>query len=362
MEKNNVLSQEKQDENIEIIEPLSTEETLQSMVETIDILRKEHGDQDVSNEVRNALIEELGVDKDVAKGWKKITDILDMIDTHELAKNHPEIMGKMARKIGSLVGIFYGPVGIVAQKIPDNVAGKVVEFAGLLAPEHILNVVAKDQLNRAREKRMKELLILKEQFETTANQKLLVVVYEDEVLLNRIHELVETNDDTEDEIVGTEDNTIKIVPWTKETWKNNRRDRRLEKAKILFIGTSEGTENLISETDKRFEKFGVFYAWSGNRAIINADTKALKDKNYYEKFIQDLRSLPLPENAKNAKKMEGKTKTLATVAATLLLGPIGTAGSLIGIHIKDEKTLLQQMLLYGIINLYNNDLEAFINS
>lgn len=362
MTTNNALSQEKREKIVDITEPLSTEQTIQSMVETINIIRERHGNQGVTDEVRGALIEELGVDAEVAKGWKKITDILDMIDTHELAKNHPEAIGKMARKIASFVGIFYGPAGAVAQKIPDKVAAKIVEFAGFLAPEHILNVVAKDQLNRAREKRKQELLRLEEQFKTTSNQKLLVIVYEDELLLNEIRKLVETNDDTEDAIIGTEDNSIKIVPWTKETWKNNFRDERLKKAKILFIGTVEGRESLISETDKKFEKFGVSYGWIENQAVINADIKALEYKNYYKKFIQELNSLPLPETAKSAEKIAGKTKTLAAVAATLLLGPIGTAGSLIGMQAKDKKTLVRQMLFYGIINLYNNDLEEFMSS
>lgn len=42
-------------------------------------------------------------------------------------------------------------------------------------------------------------------FET---KKTLIVVYKDELLMNQLKKLVETNDDIDDKIVGTKDNSM----------------------------------------------------------------------------------------------------------------------------------------------------------
>ncbi len=362
MKKNNVLSQEKQNKIVNITEQLSTEESIQSMKETINIVRQEYGNYKITKEMQKELEKELGVDATVSNGWEKISDILDHIDIYEVVKRHPEEMGKAARGVASVIGLFFGPVGTVAHNIPDELAAKIVGFSGLLTPEHWLNVIAKSQLNRATEKRKLELLELEKQFETTPDKKLLIVVCKDDLLLNEIRKLVETNDDTEEAIIGTKDNSIKFVSWTEKTWKNNANDNRLNQAKLLFVGDVEETKKLAPIINTKFKKFGVTYGWTGNRAIIDTKEECLENKKDYTAFLKELKSIPLPETVKNTKKIAGKTKTLATVAATLLLGPIGTAGSLIGMHAKDKKTLTQQMLFYGIINLYNNDLESFMNS
>lgn len=55
-------------------------------------------------------------------------------------------------------------------------------------------------------------------FNSTA-AKTLIVVYKDELLANQIKKLVETNDDNgTNEVVGTRDNSIKIVSWNEKTW------------------------------------------------------------------------------------------------------------------------------------------------
>ncbi len=364
MAKNNEtsLSKKNQASAVQVVEELSTENAVKSMEETINIVRQEYGNYKITQKMREELKEELGVDAEVANGWEKVSDIFDHIDIYELVKRHPEAMGKVARWVASIVGMFFGPVGTVAHNIPDELAAKIVGFAGLLTPEHWMNVIAKAQVHKANEKRKQELLELEEQFKTTPDKKLLVVICKDELLLNEIRNLVETNDDTDGTIVGTADNSIKIIPWTEKTWKNNAADERLNHAKILFVGDIEGTETISPLVETKFEKFGVSYGWTENKAILTANQKVLEDRKNYAEFLKELKSLPLPESAKNTEKTGGKIKAISAVVGTLLLGPIGTAGALMGTHAKDKKNLIQQMLLYGIINLYNNDLEFFMNA
>ena len=52
----------------------------------------------------------------------------------------------------------------------------------------------------------------------------LVVVFDDkdEVAFNYLKKLVETEDDKEGNIIGTEDNTVAVLAWDKKKFKDNK--------------------------------------------------------------------------------------------------------------------------------------------
>lgn len=75
--------------------------------------------------------------------------------------------------------------------------------------------------------------------------KTLIVVYKDEMLMNQLKKLVETNDDSESgDIVGTTDDSINIVSWTETVWLGNKKAGNI-KDKVLFLGEIKGTDKLI---------------------------------------------------------------------------------------------------------------------
>ena len=75
--------------------------------------------------------------------------------------------------------------------------------------------------------------------------KTLIVVYKDEMLMNQLEKLVETNDDSESgDIVGTTDDSINIVSWTEKVWLGNKKAGNI-KDKVLFLGEIKGTDKLI---------------------------------------------------------------------------------------------------------------------
>lgn len=75
--------------------------------------------------------------------------------------------------------------------------------------------------------------------------KTLIVVYKDEMLMNQLKKLVETNDDSESgDIVGTTDDSINIVSWTEKVWLWNKKAGNI-KDKELFLGEIKGTDKLI---------------------------------------------------------------------------------------------------------------------
>lgn len=219
--------------------------------------------------------------------------------------------------------------------------------------------------------------------------KTLIVVYKDEMLMNQLKKLVETNDDSESgDIVGTTDDSINIVSWTEKVWLGNKKAGNI-KDKVLFLGEIKGTDKLIPVIDVIFDDCGVKFGWAGNQAILYSEIKALNDRDAYISFLRKLAKLSIPEmikkpqnikiNAQNVEKNEITTesveeketkkgsaflrkakKALATGAET-----VGKAGSIVvdkaSDVFRDRNAVKRQQLFYGIVNLYNNGLEQFMN-
>lgn len=219
--------------------------------------------------------------------------------------------------------------------------------------------------------------------------KTLIVVYKDEMLMNQLKKLVETNDDSESgDIVGTTDDSINIVSWTEKVWLGNKKAGNI-KDKVLFLGEIKGTDKLIPVIDVVFDDCGVKFGWAGNQAILYSEIKALNDRDAYISFLGKLAKLSIPEmikkpqnikiDAQNVEKNEITTesveeketkkgsaflrkakKALATGAET-----VGKAGSIVvdkaSDVFRDRNAVKRQQLFYGIVNLYNNGLEQFMN-
>ena len=98
--------------------------------------------------------------------------------------------------------------------------------------------------------------------------KTLIVVYKDEMLVNQLKKLVETNDDTQEgAVVGTRDDSIKIVSWTEKIWLNNKKAGNID-SKVLFLGDIKGVDKLIPVLDLKFDSYGVKYGWAGDQAAV----------------------------------------------------------------------------------------------
>lgn len=134
-------------------------------------------------------------------------------------------------------------------------------------------------------------------FET---KKTLIVVYKDEMLVNQLKKMVETHDDTENGIIGTRDDSISIVSWTEKVWLANKKAGNIQ-GKILFLGEIKGTDKLIPVIDMKHDKYGVRIGWAGNQAIVYAEPKVLRSREDYNSFLEELSMYPVPELLKVAK-------------------------------------------------------------
>lgn len=220
--------------------------------------------------------------------------------------------------------------------------------------------------------------------------KTLIVVYKDEMLMNQLKKLVETNDDAESgEVVGTTDDSINIVSWTEKVWLGNKKAGNI-KDKVLFLGDIKGTDKLIPVIDVVFDDSGVKFGWAGNQAILYSDIKALSDRDAYISFLEKLAELPIPEMVKKPQniKIEEQTEESAVADEIEIVeekevkkGPaflrkakealatgaeaVGKAGSIVADKasdvFRDRNAVRRQQLFYGVVNLYNNGLEKFMN-
>jgi hypothetical protein len=195
--------------------------------------------------------------------------------------------------------------------------------------------------------------------------KTLIVIYKDEILVNQIKKMVETKDDGgEEATVGTKDGSVRIVAWTEKVWLDQKVAGNIS-SKVLFLGDIKGTDKLVPVIDVKFNDHGVKYGWAGNQAIIHIEPAALQEKEDYDAFLEKLRALPVPEvikeKGKNSHRLNAKTGQGGKVA---VLDSIAILGFNIAMTAKDffnDKALLKrQMFFYGIVTLYNNDLESFM--
>lgn len=227
-------------------------------------------------------------------------------------------------------------------------------------------------------------------FET---KKTLIVVYKDELLMNQLKKMVETHDDNDESVVGTRDDSINIVSWTEKVWNGNKKAGNIQ-GKILFLGDIKGTDKLIPVLDVKFDDCGVKYGWAGNQAVLFVDPKTLTDRKAYDAFLQKLSELPVPSFLKRMKdnvvatgsdpesesvevievlSEDGKVvkpkvpKFIKAAQKAIEIGAeaVGKVGNQVAARseelFRNKNLVKRQMLFYGVIHLYNDGLEKFMN-
>lgn len=219
-------------------------------------------------------------------------------------------------------------------------------------------------------------------------KKTLIVVYKDELLMNQLKKMIETHDDAEDKVIGTRDNSISVVSWTEKVWLGNKKAGNIQ-GKILFLGDIKGTDKLIPVIDVKFDDCGVKYGWAGNQAVLYVEPEALTSREGYDEFLKKLSDLPVPSFLKTMKQdivenageepvveiakqeeTDGEKEAPAFLnAAKKILESGADAFEKVSeqVAVKSEeifrnKSLMKrQMLFYGAVHLYRDELESFMN-
>lgn len=135
-----------------ILQNIVNEDSFNALGSAIEVVKKEYGDFMLTNEMRVELAKELGVSEECADGWQRVVDVLDHIDINELAKKHPEAIGKISKTIMGIITYIFPAVSVV-NFVPEDFLAKFVEFAGVLTPEHLVKIFAQKQVEKNKAKR-----------------------------------------------------------------------------------------------------------------------------------------------------------------------------------------------------------------
>lgn len=118
-------------------------------------IQKEVDDYKLTKEMRKKIIDETGADEATVNKWQTVADVIQHVDTVELAKKHPGATASAVKVAATVIGICIPPalpVTAVVAVLPQNVAAKIVQYAGMATPEHIVHTIAKRQAEKKRAK------------------------------------------------------------------------------------------------------------------------------------------------------------------------------------------------------------------
>lgn len=190
----------------------------------------------------------------------------------------------------------------------------------------------------------------------------IVIAYKekDKVIANQLRKLLETKDDTEDTVVGVKDRSVTVIPWEEKVWLDQESKGTVD-SKVLLIDKVKGASSLIPIMDIKFQNHGVTYGWAGTQAVITVDEQALRKKEDYTAFLEELREIASASQITEYER--GDVVKKDAKKAYLMILPVLKeffAGKIIADAFKDAKMVRQQMLLYGVTHLYLNNLTAFL--
>ncbi|WP_242662279.1 hypothetical protein [Butyrivibrio proteoclasticus] len=101
---------------------------------------------------------------------------------------------------------------------------------------------------------------------------------------NYLRQLISTNDDKEDKVVGLADGSVDAAVWLETDYLANK-VKISSNEHILFVGNTKASKSETSSMIVRFEKFGMKYGWLGKRGMMVVDNDMLKPEEY-DQFIE----------------------------------------------------------------------------
>jgi hypothetical protein len=115
-------------------------------------------------------------------------------------------------------------------------------------------------------------------------KKKLLIVCDDKtkVFANQLSQLISSNDDSENEVIGSKDGSVVASVWEEKHFLANEAAISSDQ-NILFIGNTKPAKSVIPNVTEKFNQYGIHYGWLGNQAVIYVEDKLLK-KEEYDRF------------------------------------------------------------------------------
>lgn len=321
--------------------------------ELFEMFKNHVGDYKLDAEEKEQLKTIMNADALEAAKWKTVSDIFNnFISPAALMAEHPEKAKKIASIVLNKLAFIHPACAIAGNsilKVPDEIANPLLKVGALLAPDYLIYF----GLSKIADKKVDKATRTAES-ESNVDQNLtkLIIVSKSKLLSSEIDKLINTKDDIDEENqVGTKDGTIHTIIWNEAAWDAFRQDLP-ENVKVLLIGNIKDSPN-ITFRETKFEEFGVKYGWVNNIAKIQADPSFLSKKSTYNDFLSALKKFQMPKKAKNNAKFKFD---LFTVGKLAIFPPILLADAFL-----ERGKLTEQQLLFGLHNIYLNDLSTFLN-
>ena len=336
--------------NIEKVSQIIQQEDLEILA---DAIHKEIGDRKLNKEEIEQLQEIMNVDALEGAKWKNVADVLKYMSVFAVAESNPDALKISMEKILGVVGLFYPAANIahnVLAQVPEQLFSALIKIGGLASPEYLIyrgaSMIATHKSEKAK---------AQAEFDASAhdNMTTLIIVSKNRQLSAEMDKLVKLEDDLDSKtVVGTKDNTVHTIIWNESAWEAFR-DKLTVNDKVLIIGKVKNAPLLTAE-QIRFEQFGVKYGWSNNVATIEAEPKVLSRTVRYNDFLTAMKTVQVSEKLKKNAKVKFDWVTAGKLA---LFPPL-----LIGDVLREDTEIKKQQLLFGLYNLYMQDLDAFLNS
>ena len=338
-------------ENDQTLNKLFNAIPLCDMLSIIDAISKEADEFALDKRSRSIVSKALKVSTDNAQNWATVADIIKHFDLSRLCEKHPEAAKSTAVTVLSVVGLCCPATSIAAglvKVVPTDTLSKLLGVTLKASPDHLINLLVDDIKTRKQ-----ALLTEYEKDEITVDGKTnLVIVCKDDLLFQQINKLVSAKDDTdESNVIGTKDGTVRIIRWGEDKW-IHKYNKNTVNDKVVVIGKVKGFDRVLSTAEVKFSEYGVSYGWAGNVAVITADIAAVRDKKVYAEFLSKLEEMEVPDIIKKDFKFRINLKfSLIAALATPFLAKD---------FYDDTVSVARQLYFYGVMKLYYNDLEEFM--
>lgn len=234
--------------------------------------------------------------------------------------------------------------------VPDQMFAALIKIGGLISPEYLIyrgaSMIATQKIEKAKAQAEYDI-------SASENMMTLIIVCKNKLLSMEMDKLIKLEDDLDDEtVVGTKDKSVHTIIWNESAWEVFRH-KLTSNEKVLIIGKIKNTTPLTAE-QIRFEQFGVKYGWNNHIAMIEAEPKALSKTKDYDDFLSAVNTMKVSEKLrKNAKiKLDWATAGKLAFFPPLFIGDV----------LREDTEIKKQQLLFGLYNLYMQDLDAFLNS
>jgi hypothetical protein len=191
-------------------------------------------------------------------------------------------------------------------------------------------------------------------------KKKLLIVCDDKskVFANQLSQLISSNDDAENEIIGSKDGSVVASVWEEKHFLANEANISSDQ-NILFIGSTKPSKSVIPNVTEKFDQYGIHYGWLGNQAVIYVEDKLLK-KEEYDRFKDFCKH--------QQKEFEEKVKlnklhsTPNVVKGLALLLPYVYPVAIFSIisSIQAKKKIMKQQYHMAVYHFYMNALSSFL--